>query len=174
MAAPRTEPTLKALKELAWAIPLRNSGIAVSKVGERGWYQVAEDLFISTASHDPRSGNYLDDPKGPFVMKVVWTQCHEAIGVLMGQRDTVNCASGKRPPALLLPTGADGTYRSISETLGAGNFWDRNAYTREDKFQYRMIANADEAYTYYFSSEAIADDELPFAVVYLLENGRGS
>jgi hypothetical protein len=105
-------------------------------------------------------------------MKLAWTQCREAISVLMGDLDTVNCTERNKPPALLLPAGAEGIYRSIIGALGKDNFWDRSAYTGADTFKYRTIANADEAYTYYFSSQIMADDEVPFAVVYLLENGR--
>ena len=171
-AVAASERSLRALKDLEWATPLREVKISVSKLGDQGWYQAAEDLYISTVPHHPRSGNYLDDPRGPFVMTVAWTRCREAISVLMGDRDTVNCTERNTPPALLLPAGADGTYRSIIGSLDKNSFWDRTAYTGDDRFKYRTIANANEAYTYYFSSQAVADGELPFAVVYLLENGR--
>jgi hypothetical protein len=163
---------LEALTGSQWATPLKKLKVAVSKIGDRGWYQVAEDLYISAVSHDPRSGNYLEDPKGPFVTRVVWTACPEAISVLMGDANTVNRGSGRNPPVTFLPSGARGSFRSIVEGLGAGNYWDRSVYTGDDKFMYRMIADAEEAYTYYFSGESIDDDELPFAVVYPLENGR--
>ncbi len=157
---------------MAWATPLKNLKVAVSKLAKRGWYEVGEGLFIAAVSHDPRSGNYLDDPSGPFVAEIVWTQCPEAIRVLMGDANTVRCTTGTVPPPGLLPSGADGTFQSIVDALGVGNYWDRSAYAGDDQFKYRMIADANEAYTYYFSSEAIVEDELPFAVKYLLENGR--
>ena len=165
-----TETALRTLKSLDWLTPLRNINIPYSQVGEQGWYKITEDLFIITVSHDIRSGNYVDDPNGPFVSQVVWIRCREALAVVMGDRHNVQCTNETKPPPLLLPPGTDGTYRSIVDTLGAGNFWDRSAF--RDNFQYRMIADADETYTYYFSSQIIPDDELPFAIHYTPERGR--
>ena len=171
MATTNTETALMALMNLDWWTPLKNINIPYSQVGERSWYKITEDLFMTTVSHDVRSGSYLPDPDGPFVTQVVWIRCREALAVAMGDRHNVQCTNETRPPQLLLPPGADGTYRSIVDALGADNFWDRSAY-RRDNFRYRMIADVDETYTYYFSSQITPDDELPFAIHYTPERGR--
>lgn len=167
--------TIEALKAIEWTSPLNKLDLSYSKVGDRdGWYQISSELFISTISHDPKSGNYRPDPAGPFIVEIIWTQCKETIFCLMGETDTVNC---KNPvpapaPAQLLPPGSNGTYLSIVNALGLNNFWDQSTYTNENKFRYRTIGTSDSTYTYYFSSELIRDAELPFAVTYLLERGR--
>jgi hypothetical protein len=89
----------------------------------------------------------------------------------MGDRYNVKCTNETRPPSLLLPPGADGTFRSIVDALGAGNFWDRRVLSLDDNFRYRMIADADQTYTYYFSSQNTAADELPFAIDFFPNRG---